>query len=284
MSKPVNTHIQTLPLPQVPEHPKKSSWRNSIIEVFSGGAGGAVGTIAIAPCMYFKMYMQEKARNPQTPPVFQRNPVKWFVGSPAMAMWMFPITAFQFYVNDVFQKRLSNDDERSLGAEEKLACSVGTGVLSAVFVGPQELVWSQQQKALADIENMKKEQKFSQEKMPKTGAAEVVKKILKEHGLKGIFRGLPETAAREAISTSVLTNLAAEYPILAPLVGATVSQPLDGRKTSKQMDFYYKASLREMFRSKAFSGLLVGRIPIYLVFMNTAPVVKDGMVKLLKKE
>lgn len=279
MSKPVSNTTQE-PATSMPPSPQTtSSWRSAFTEVFAGGTGGAAGAFAIGPFMYFKMHMQEKARNPQNPPAFQKNPVKWFVGSPAMAAGMFPVTASQFFVNGYLRKKVSNNGERELNAAEKLGCSVATGVLTAMPVNVQELIWTQQQKAQVEVEKMMKEQNVPKEKMPKVGAFEIVKKICKEHGVRGFGRGFYETAGREAVSASVLTNLAADFPFLAPVVGATLSQPLDGRKTSKQVDFFYKGSMRELFKAKAFSGLAVGRIPIYLIFMNVAPVVKEQVAK-----
>ncbi len=281
MSKPVSTTTQE-PASSMPQTPQTtSSWRGTFTEVFAGGAGGAAGTFAIAPFMYFKMHMQEKARNPQNPPAFQKNPAKWFVGSPAMAAGMFPVTASQFFVNGYLRKKLSNNGERELSTAEKLGCSVATGALTAMPVNVQELIWTQQQKAQEQVGKMMKEQNVPKEKMPKVGAFEVVAKIWKEHGIKGFCRGGYETAGREMVSASVLTNLAADFPFLAPVVGAAMSQPLDGRKTSKQVDFFYKGSIRELFTAKAFSGLAVGRIPLYLIFMNVAPVVKEQVAKVL---
>ncbi len=270
-------------MPQPPQQPGQRSWRQTLTEVVSGGTGGAAGITAAAPFMYFKMYMQQRAQNPQNPPSFQRNPFKWFVGSPAMATGMFPVAAFQFTVYDLFRKQLSNNGEKELTPLEKLACSVGTGALSTVFVGPQELIWTQQQKAQAELEKMMKNQKVPKEMMPKVSATEVAAKIWKEHGIKGFYRAGVETAGREMVSASVLTNLAAEYPLLAPVVGAALSQPLDGRKTAKQLDFNVKVSWKELFKAKAFSGLVVGRIPVYLVFMNVAPFVKEKVTKAMNK-
>lgn len=270
----------SFPQPQTP--PQNSSWKGTCCEVVAGGTAGAVGVYAIAPFLYFKMFMQQKAQNPDNPPVFQKNPLKWFVGAPAMAMGMFPVTASQFFVNDYFRKKLSKNGERELNAIEKLACSLATGAIISIGVNVQELIWTQQQKAQAQVEKMAKEQKVLKEKWPKVGAFEVMKKIWQAHGARGFCRGGFETAGREMVSASVLTNLAQEYPLAAPVIGAALSQPLDGYKTSKQVDFHFKGSPKEMFSAKAFSGLAVGRIPVYLIFMNVAPIVKETAAEFLK--
>jgi hypothetical protein len=245
------------------EAPKKSSWRNTCIEVVAGGTAGVAGIVAAAPLFYFKMYAQQKANDPHV--VFQKNPIKWYVGTPTLAAAMFPVIAFQFFVNDALRRKLSHNGERELSQREKLACSVTTGALSTAIVCPQELIWTQQQAASA-----KDGQKLS--------ASAIAQKIWREHGIKGFYRAGAETMGREMVCVTVLTNLVAEFPLLAPIIGAALSQPLDGRKTNKQADFAYKASVRELFRLKAFSGLLIGRIPAYIVFMNVAPYVKNGII------
>jgi hypothetical protein len=128
-----------------------------------------------------------------------------------------------------------------------------------------------------------KEKGIPKEQTPKVSAMKVAKEIFKEHGAKGFYRAGWETAGREAISASILTNLAKEYPILSPIIGAALSQPLDGRKTSKQIDFSFKEPIRELFKKKAFAGLAFGRIPVYLVYMNVAPIVKDMVASTLNK-
>ena len=45
---------------RVHEAPKKSSWRNTCVEVFAGGTAGVAGIVAAAPLFYFKMYAQQK--------------------------------------------------------------------------------------------------------------------------------------------------------------------------------------------------------------------------------
>ena len=47
--------------------------------------------------------------------------------------------------------------------------------------------------------------------------------------------------------------------------------------------FNVKVSWKELFKAKAFSGLVVGRIPVYLVFMNVAPFVKEKVTKAMNK-
>lgn len=259
--------------------PKQSSWRNTAVEIVSGGSGGAVGIAAATPFMYLKMYMQEKARDPKNPPLFQKNPVKWFSGAPGLAGWMFPQAAFTFTMNEWMRKKLSHNGERELSAWEKLFCSATTGAMTTVFVAPQELIWTQQKKAEDLRLKMIEEKKLDPKQVPSKNATQIAKEIWKAHGWKGFYRAGGETALREIVSASVLTYLAKGHPLLAPVVGAALSQPLDGRKTNKQADFSYKAPLTELFRPKAFSGLVVGRIPIYLVFMNVAPYVKDQVTK-----
>jgi hypothetical protein len=254
MTQPINSKPSEMP--QGPPTKNKSTWAQTAVEVISGGVGGSAGMVAATPFMYFKMHMQEKAKNPQNPPVFEKNPRKWFAGGAGLAAWMFPQTAIAFAMTESFRQQLSNDGERQLSQIEKLACSATTGGFLSLLVTPQELIWAQQ-------------------KMTDKSAMQIVREIWEKHGIKGFYRAAGETTAREIVSNSVLTCLAQEYPILAPVLGAAISQPLDGRKTNKQTDFTYKAPLRELFRTKAFSGLLVGRIPIYLVFMNVAPYVKD---------
>jgi hypothetical protein len=264
MSQPVSIKTQEMP----------PSWAPAV-EIVAGGTGGAVGIAAAAPFMYLKMYMQEKAKDPQNPPRFQKNPLKWFSGAPGLAGWMFPQAAFAFTMNEWMRKKLSRNGEKTLSPWEKLFCSATTGAMTTVFVAPQELIWTQQKKAEALRLKMIEEQKLDPLKVPSKSATQIAQEVWKAHGWKGFYRAGGETALREIVSTSVLTYLAKEYPLLAPVLGATLSQPLDGRKTNKQADFSYKAPLKELFRAKAFSGLLVGRIPIYLVFMNVAPYVKD---------
>ena len=284
MSQPVSTQTQASAAQIPPPAPvsNKSEWRNSVIAIVSGGTGGAAGIVAATPFMYFKMHMQEKARNPQTPSAFQKNPVKWFAGAPGLAIWMFPQAAFSFGMNGWLRSQLSHNGERELSSMEKLFCSSATGAMSAVLVAPQELIWTQQKIAEEQRQKMIEEQKLDPKKVPFKSATQVVQEVWKTHGVKGLYRAGGETTLREMVSTSVLTYLAGEYPVLAPILGAAVSQPLDGRKTNKQADFNYKAPLKELFRVKAFSGLLVGRIPIYLVFMNVAPYVKDQVSEVLK--
>lgn len=284
MSQPVSTKTQEMAtqMPPPANTPKKSTWRNTVVEVVSGGTGGAIAIAACTPLMYLKMYMQEKARNPQNPSAFQKNPVKWFSGAPGLAGWMFPQAAFTFTMYGWMTVKLCNHGERELTSLEKLFYSCATGAATTVFVAPQELIWTQQKKAEEKRQKMLEEQKLDPKSVPTKSATQVAKEVWKAHGLKGFFRGGMETLGREIVSTSVLTALAGQYPILAPVVGATVSQPLDGRKTNKQADFTYKAPMKELFMVKAFSGL-AARTAIYLVFMNVAPYVKDQMKAAFKE-
>ncbi|GEM_PF-5497753 len=276
MTQPLsNTAAPSCPQPN---DPPKTTWRNALVQVIAGGTGGAAGIFACGPFFYFKLYAQQKASQLHNPPAFQKNPLKWFVGVPTLASAMFPVVAFQFLANDALRKKLSQNGTHELSPAEKLACSVGTGALSTAFVCPQELIWTQQQTLQGELDNQ------MGEKAPKMSAKEVIQKIWREHGIKGFYRAGGETMGREMVCASVLTNLVAEYPLLAPLMGAALSQPLDGRKTNKQVDFNYKAPLREMCKVKAFSGLMIGRIPIYLVFMNTAPLVNEAVKRALSKE
>jgi len=260
----------TMPTP--PSAPKESTWYETSVKVLSGGVGGALGIYAATPAMYLKMYTQELARNPQTP--FQKNPAKWFTGGAALAGWMFPQAAFAFATNEKLRQKLSNNGERELTAVEKLACSGATGAALTPFVNGQELIWTQQQKSEEARLILIKENKLDPKKVPSKTSMQIASEIYKNHGMKGFSRGAAETMGREIASASVLTNLVSEYPILAPALGATISQPLDTRKTYKQADFNYIASIGELFRPKAFKGL-VGRGLVYGIFMNVAPYVKN---------
>jgi hypothetical protein len=271
-SKPPEMAVSMLSEPSIS---KKSTRYKTVVEILSGGIGGASGIVAVTPFMYFKMYMQEKVRNLQNPPVFEKNPRKWFVGAKGLATWMFPQAAFTFAATEWMHQKLSNDGKRELTTWEKLACSSITGGILTLMVAPQELIWAQQKKAEEARLKMIEQNKLDPKKFPPKSATQMIQEIWKKHGIKGFYRAGGETAVREMVSASILTCLAAEHPFLAPVIGAAVSQPLDGRKTNKQIDFSYQASLRELFRAKAFSGLIVGRIPVYLVFMNVAPYVKN---------
>ncbi len=260
-------------MPAKPFAPKESTWYETTVKVLSGGMGGAVGIYAATPAMYMKMYMQEKARNPQNPPTFQKNPAKWFAGGGALAGWMFPQAAFAFAANEKLREQLSNNGERELTPGEKLACSATTGGALTILVNPQELIWTQQQKAEEARLKMIEQNKLDPKKIPSKTSMQIAQEIYKKHGMKGFCRAAPETMVREMVSASVLTYLVSEYPLLAPALGATISQPLDVRKTSKQADFNYKAPMRELCRPK-FSGL-AGRGLVYGIFMNVAPYVKN---------
>lgn len=266
-SKPPETSSQ-------PPEARKSTWYQTGVEILSGGAAGAVGTYSITPLMYFKMHMQEKARNPQNSPKLNKNPAAWFKGGGPLAAWMFPQSAFAFVMTEWMRRKLSNQGERELSPGEKLACSAATGGLLTVFVNPQELIWTQQKVAEDSRQKMIEQQKLDPKSVPTKSAMMISQEIWKKHGIRGFYRSAPETAGREVVSNCVLTYLAAEYPILAPVLGAAISQPLDVRKTHKQADFTYKAPIGELIKTKAFSGL-IPRIGIYLVFMNVAPRVKN---------
>ncbi len=283
MSQPVSsqtTTVTTLP----PKPSQKGSWEHMAVEVIAGGTGGAVGMTASTPFMYFKMYFQERAKDRQKAPPFQKNPVKWFAGAPGLSAWMFPQTAFNFTMNNYLRKQVAGQEQRELTSFEKLYCSATTGALSAVFVAPQELIWTQQKKAAAKREKLIQENKLDPKQVPQKNAVQVAREIAKEYGVKGFYRAGGETTFREMCSTIVLTQLANEHPILAPVIGATISQPLDTRKTYKQLDFHYKAPLKEIFSRAALSGLLMGRIPVYLVFMNVTPTVYQQVTKALKQD
>jgi hypothetical protein len=277
MSQPVHTKPPEMAPQRAPESPapKKNTWYKTAVEIGSGGAGGAAGIYAATPFIYLKTYMQQRAINPHGHPVFQKNPAKWFAGGVGLAGWMFPQAALTFALNGWMRQKLSKDGERELTGLEKLACSSMTGAVLTVFVAPQELIWTQQKRAEDERQKMIKEQKLDPKQVPTKSGTQIAQEIWKKHGIRGFYRAGGETMGREIVSASILTYLAAEHPFLAPVIGAAISQPLDGRKTAKQYDFGYKASLRKLFRIKAFSGLLLGRIPIYLVFMNAAPYVKD---------
>lgn len=283
MSQPISSRLSlearqvTAPI----DDPKQSIWRSTVIEILSGGVGGAAGAALTTPFMYFKMYMQEKAKNPTSSPTFEKNPIKWFSGTTGLAGWMFPQAAFIFTMNTALRKQCSQEENRDPSRNEKLACGAITGALSTLFVAPQELIWTQQKKYEELRQKVIEEKKCSPQDVPIKNSREITKEIWRNHGIKGFYRAGGETAAREVISTVVLTYLAGEAPLLAPLLGATISQPIDGRKTHKQMDFNYKGSLKDLFKAKAFSGLATGRIPIYLIFMNTVPYVKDRVKEIM---
>lgn len=277
MSQSVNSKPPEMASTMPPElaTPKTSTRFKPVIEIISGGIGGAAGMVAVTPFMYVKTYMQEKARNPQNPPAFEKRPWKWFAGAKGLATWMFPQAAFTFGATEWMRRKLSNNGERELTSWEKIACSATTGGILTLMVAPQELIWIQQKKAEEARQKMIENNQLDPKKYPSKSAVKIAQEIWNKHGVKGFYRAGGETALREMVSASVLTYLAAEHPILAPVIGAAISQPLDGRKTYKQADFSYKAPLKELFRAKAFSGLVVGRIPIYLAFMNVAPYVKN---------
>jgi len=283
MSQPVkNTKIEMAVQTSFVDRSTQGKWRNTVVEIMSGGMGGAAGIAAATPFMYFKMYMQEKAKNPDHPPAFQKNPIKWFSGASGLAGWMFPQAAFTFTMNEYMRQKLSKHGERELTASEKLFCSATTGALTTVLVAPQELIWTQQKKAEELRQKWIEEQKLAPKQVPSKTTMQITKEIWKTHGAKGFYRAGGETMFRESVSATVLTYLAQEHPIMAPVLGATLSQPLDGRKTNKQVDFNYKAPLWHLFKPKAFSGLMVGRIPVYLVFMNVASNVKDQIKDFFK--
>jgi hypothetical protein len=258
---------------------KTPSWYESGAKIFSGGTGGAAGIFSATPLIYVKTILQEKARNPQTSLKWDKNPFKWFAGGSGLAAWMFPQAATAFYITDLMRKKLSNNGQKELTPQEQVACSAMAGGLLTLFVNPQELIFTQQKIAEGARLKMIEEQKLDPKSVPSKSALDVTKDIWKKHGLKGFCRGAPETAAREMVSNSILTYFAAQYPLLAPIFGAAISQPVDGRKTNKQADFAYKAQMTEMLKTKAFSGL-IARIGIYLVFMNVAPSVKNQCEKL----
>jgi hypothetical protein len=263
--------------PNTPPKPQTSLF----VDVVSGGTGGAVGVTLATPFMYFKRYFQEKAKNPEKPPVFEKNPVKWFKGAPGMAAWMFPLTGFNFTMTDVLKRKLSNNGERELTFLEKIACSATTGALSASIVTTQELLWTQEVKA--EEERMKKilEQKLDPKQVPSKNIMQVAQDVWNKQGIKGFFRAGAETGAREMVFATVLTSLVEEHPIAAPVVGATISQPVDMRKNYKQGDFNYKAPLSDLFKVKSVTTGLISRVGVFLVFMNVAPVVKEEVKKKL---
>lgn len=278
MSQPLSTvapksEVQTTPPPSA----QKSTWHDTFVEIISGGTGGAVGIFCATPAQYFKVYLQQKANNPQNPPPFQKNPLKWFAGGSGLAGWMFPQAAFTFAMNSWMREQLSNHGERELSSWEKLLCSGATGALTSSLVTPQELIWTQQKKSEDERLKLIKEKNLDPKSVPSKSTVQIVKEIWSMHGFKGFFRAGTETTGREIVSASVLTHFAKDHPVLAPLVGAAMSQPLDGIKTRKQMDFSHQAAVSDLFKAKAFSGLVFGRIPIYLIFMNVAPRIKEQL-------
>ncbi len=284
MTQPINnTKANEMAAHELPKPKGKGAWYQTGVQIVSGGIAGATGILSATPLMYFKMHMQEKARNPQNPPKFQTNPVKWFAGGGGLAAWMFPQAAFNFYVTELMREKLSNGGKRELTPWEKLGCSSATGGLLTALVAPQELIYTQQKKAEGARLKMIELEKLDPKSVPSKSGMQITQEIWKKYGIKGFYRAAPETAAREMVSSSVLTYLAAEYPVLAPVVGALISQPLDSRKTNKQVDFAYKASLADSFKSKAFAGL-APRVGIYLIFMNVASRVKNQTEKMLLPE
>ncbi len=253
---------------------KTTDWYAVAAKIISGGTGGAAGIFSATPLIYVKTVLQEKARNPQTSLKWDKNPFKWFAGGSGLAAWMFPQAAAAFYITDLMRKKLSNNGKREVTPQEQVACSAMAGGLLTLFVNPQELIFTQQKIAEGARLKMIEEQKLDPKSVSSKSALAITKDIWEKHGLKGFCRGAPETAGREMVSNIILTYFAAQYPILAPIFGAAISQPVDGRKTHKQADFAYKAPITEMLKRKAFSGL-IARIGIYLVFMNVAPRVKN---------
>jgi hypothetical protein len=189
-----------------------------------------------------------------------------------------PITAIQFCANGVLQKlvrvvRPGTDEAtasvRKLTDREMMLTSAGAGAISALVYSPVDLLTIQQQKLDKNLMD--------------TGRI-----LMKEYGLRGLYRGLGTCVAREVVYTAGYLGLApvltarlvknsslSDSPFLAGILGACIAgtaagiitHPVDTVKTCIQSDMTgkewsnFRSSTPILIRERGISSLFNGMIP-----------------------
>jgi len=203
---------------------------NEIENLFVGAVGGALETSCQMPLLTWKFTRQEGRPLPRTIS-------GWYRGLFAQTGSVAPITAVQVMVNGLLE-RVITGNRRELKDAERIFCSMGAGVVSAIFYSPADLVTIQQQKR-------------------SLGMSATASQVFQSHGARGIFRGFGACTVREGIYTCGYLGLAPVFTnylkrtyvnsqnevalyilgsISAALIAATITHPVDTVKTLVQAD------------------------------------------------
>lgn len=239
-----------------------TSTHNEVLKkVLIGGVSATTGILAGLPFMNVKNELQ---RNPSLPfsrrvqllnPFFQ-NPAKFFTGSFPLIISAFPSMGVAHSINWIARKHAQKEDYR-LTSIESAVFSVASGGITSVFVSPAELL-------------------FIRMGVTKKPMLETGTEIYQKTGFKGFLRGINYTAVRMAVFTSVYHELGYDYPLIASIVGATITHPFDTAKTLLQSDLKAKVSLWKVITKQPFDGLS-SRIFAYTIFMYLAPKIKKAL-------
>ena len=209
-----------------------------------GGLAGSIETCITQPSVYWKTVLQRGVPLSLDPRVMYRGVV-------VNVCSIGPISAVQYggyaSLRNVYNMLIENVDDAAdprkkaqpISLPAELGISALSGVLSAVVVSPAELVMISQQRFGNSL---------------KAAAAEVIRK----NGVRGVFRGIVPTAAREGGWTLGFIGIApsvkemfmddsryfshheiqasAAASVVAGQFAATITQPFDTIKTMMQSD------------------------------------------------
>jgi len=203
-----------------------------------GAIGGATETTIQMPLLTWKFTRQEGRPLPT-------NLAGWYRGIFAQVMSIAPITAVQVMVNGLLERLIAGKREPT--DSERIYCSMGAGIVSALIYSPADLVTIQQQRRAKPL-------------------AETARLVMKQYGLySGIYKGFIACAIREGIYTCGYLGLAPVFSnglkqryqgsgynvvglyilgsISAALIAATITHPVDTVKTCVQADLDKKLYL-----------------------------------------
>jgi|Transcript_29672 hypothetical protein len=164
-----------------------------------GIVGGTTETCMLMPILTWKFCAQEGRALPKSLGGFYR-------GVGVQAVNVAPITAFQMFLNGIFEKHVFGaTDTKPLSDIGKLGAACMAGACSSILYSPVDLTMLHQQKRLL-------------------GPLQTLQWIYTTHGPNTLWRGLIATAVREGLYT-------AGYLGLAPVFASRLSQ-LPGREES----------------------------------------------------
>lgn len=147
------------------------------------------------------------------------------------------LTGVQFPLAGLVTRALTGGVERQLTASEQIGAGFAGGAMSGVICAPMELVMIQQQR-------------FGEGNLLRVGA-----RVVQEHGVSTLFRGLLTSSGREALFCAGFLGLGPVFAgelqtrydvkgqlgsflgaVGAGVIAATLSHPLDTIKTCMQGD------------------------------------------------
>jgi len=225
------------------------------------GVGVCSGTIEVClqqPTLYLKNATQQRLP-------FTLNPFVLYRGLTMSVANMGILTGIQFPLSNLVTRALTGGESRKLTPAEQITSGFAGGAMSGVVCAPMELVMIQQQR-------------FGESNLFRVGA-----RIVRDHGVSTLYRGLLTACGREAFFCAGVLGLGPVFTealqerfglgeksgsllgaVGAGVISATLSHPLDTVKTCMQGDIQQAkytsvtSTVRTLLRDERLPRLFAG--------------------------